>query len=228
MKAKELNQRYQSLSFQERLEQLFEDYPQEQVLVTSSFGTTSMVLLHLLSKVRPGHPVHFIDTSYHFPETLAYRDTLVKELGLKVVEVRAEKKKNRFTRENQTWRFNQDLCCFINKVEPLDKIKGNYRIWVSGLLGFQNIHRKKLNLFEPKDELLKFHPLIDMTKEDLNLYRQLFELPTHGLLHKGYDSVGCTHCTKIGSGRRGRWIEMDKTECGLHDTQGWIKNRMAG
>ena len=228
MKVKELNKRYQALSFQERLERLFQDFPSEEILVTSSFGTTSMALLHLLSKVKPGHPVHFIDTSYHFQETLDYRDKLVAQLGLNVVEVKAETKKNRFTKENQTWRFNQDLCCFINKVEPLDKIKPNYSVWVSGLLGFQNIHRKNLEIFENKEAILKFHPLIDMTREDLNLYRQLFELPTHELLKHGYDSVGCTHCTKKGSGRQGRWIDVDKTECGLHETQGWIKNRMAG
>jgi len=228
MNVKELNQNYSKRSFQDRLGKLFEEFSSEEILVTSSFGTTSMVLLHLLSKVKPGHPVHFIDTSYHFAETLAYRDELVKQLGLKVIEVKAENKKNRFTRENQTWRFNQDLCCFINKVEPLDRIKANYKIWVSGLLGFQNIHRKQLDIFEAKEDIVKFHPLIDMTKEDLNLYRSLFELPTHGLIHKGYDSVGCTHCTKKGTGREGRWIDLDKTECGIHDDQAWIKNRMAG
>jgi len=227
MNVKELNRRYQPLSFQERLEKLFQDYEQDQILFTSSFGTTSMALLHLLSKVKPGHPVHFIDTSFHFAETLEYRDQLVADLGLKVLEVKAEAKKNSFTKENQTWRFNQDLCCFINKVEPLDKIKGNYSVWVSGLLGFQNIHRKNRDLFEKKDGLLKFHPLIDMTKEDLNLYRQLFELPTHPLIHQGYDSVGCTHCTKKGKDREGRWLDVDKTECGIHDTQSWIRNRVA-
>jgi phosphoadenosine phosphosulfate reductase len=110
----------------------------------------------------------------------------------------------------------------------LDKIKGGYDVWISGVLGFQNIHRKNLEIFDIKEGLLKFHPLIDMTKEDLNLYRQLFELPTHELIHKGYDSVGCKHCTKKGRGREGRWFDLEKTECGIHDTQGWIKNRMAG
>lgn len=228
MNTKELSENYQPLSFQERLERLFREFPQDKILVTSSFGTTSMALLHLVSKVKPGHPIHFIDTSYHFPETIEYRDKLVEQLGLKVVEVKAETKKNKFTRENQTWRFNQDLCCFINKVEPLDRIKSDYQVWISGLLGFQSIHRKNMDVFEKKGDLLKFHPLIDMTKEDLNLYRQLYELPTHELLLKGYDSVGCTHCTKKGTGRAGRWFDIDKTECGLHDSQGWIKNRMAG
>ncbi len=210
------------------MEKVFQEYEQDQILVTSSFGTTSMALLHLLSKVQPGHPVHFIDTSYHFPETLAYRDQLMKQLDLQIVEVKADKKKNKFTKENQTWRFNQDLCCFINKIEPLDTIKGKYSIWVSGLLGFQNVHRKNLDLFESKDGLLKFHPLIDMGKEDLNLYRQLYELPTHPLIHQGYGSVGCTHCTKKGENRNGRWLDVEKTECGIHDTKSWIKNRMVG
>jgi phosphoadenosine phosphosulfate reductase len=89
MNTKELSENYQPLSFQGRLERLFREFSQDQILVTSSFGTTSMALLHLLSKVKPGHPVHFIDTSYHFPETIEYRDKLVDQLGLKVVEVKA-------------------------------------------------------------------------------------------------------------------------------------------
>ena len=227
MNLEHLNSKYQSWSYQERLEHLFQDFDPQEVLLTSSFGTTSMALLHLVSKVRPGHPVHFIDTSYHFPETLTYRNQLVAKLGLKVVDVGAEAKKNRFTRENETWRHNQDLCCFINKVEPLDEIKSQYKVWISGLLGFQSPHRKNLNIFQPEDGLIKFHPLIDMTKPDLKLYTELFELPVHPLLPQGYDSVGCTHCTRQGKGREGRWFDLNKTECGLHDGDQLIRNRIA-
>ncbi len=228
MNLKKLNQQYKPLSYQERLKNLFNDFSQDEILVTSSFGTTSMALLHLLSKVKPGHPVHFIDTSYHFPQTLAYRDKLVEQLGLKVVDVKAESKKNRFTKENQTWEHNQDLCCFINKIEPLDLIKPNFKIWVAGVLGFQSPHRKNLQLFEPQDGLIKFHPLVDMNKVDLNLYTRLFELPTHPLLLEGYDSVGCTHCTTKGKNRSGRWFNISKSECGLHnDVNPLIKNRLA-
>ncbi len=227
MKIHQLNQKYQSLSFQGRLEQLFNDFESDDILLTSSFGTTSMALLHLVSKVKPGHPVHFIDTSYHFPETIAYRNQLISQLGLKVVDIKAESKKNRFTNENETWRHNQDLCCFINKVEPLDQIKPQYKIWVSGLLGFQTPHRKNLNIFQAEGDITKFHPLVDMSKQDLKLYTELFELPLHPLLARGYDSVGCTHCTRQGKGRSGRWVDLDKNECGLHDTDQLIRNRMA-
>ncbi len=228
MNIQNLNSRYQSYSYQNRLERLFEEFPHDEILITSSFGTTSMAMLHLVSKVRPGHPIHFIDTSYHFSETLQYRDRLVRELGLKVIDVKASTKKNQFTRENQTWEHNQDLCCFINKVEPLEKLKPNFEVWVSGVLGFQNPHRQNLQLFEEGESLLKFHPLVDMTKEDLNLYTRLFELPTHGLLSQGFHSVGCTNCTRKGEGRSGRWFNISKTECGLHETTPLIKNRLVG
>ena len=228
MDVQNLNNRYQNLAYQQRLERLFQDFPPQKVLITSSFGTTSMALLHLLSKVKPGHPVHFIDTSYHFPETLAYRDQLVAQLGLQVIDVKADANKNRFTRENRTWQFNQDLCCFINKVEPLDSIKPNFKVWVSGLLGFQSPHRQDLQVFQPSEEILKFHPLIDMSKEDLSLYTRLYELPTHSLLAQGYHSVGCTHCTQKGEGRSGRWFDVAKSECGLHQTSPLLKNRLAG
>ena len=228
MDVQNLNNRYQHLAYQQRLERLFQDFPPQKVLITSSFGTTSMALLHLLSKVKPGHPVHFIDTSYHFPETLAYRDQLVAQLGLQVIDVKADANKNRFTRENRTWQFNQDLCCFINKVEPLDSIKPNFKVWVSGLLGFQSPHRQNLQVFQPSEEILKFHPLIDMSKEDLSLYTRLYELPTHSLLAQGYHSVGCTHCTQKGEGRSGRWFDVAKSECGLHQTSPLLKNRLAG
>lgn len=228
MNIQELNNRYRSFSYKHRMEQLFRDFPEDKVLITSSFGTTSMALLHLVSKVRPGHPIHFIDTSYHFKETLQYRDRLVAQLGLNVIDVTADPKKNRFTVENRTWEHNQDLCCFINKVEPLDRIKPNYQVWISGVLGFQSPHRQNLQLFEYGDGLIKFHPLVDMTREDLNLYTRLFELPTHSLLSQGYQSVGCSHCTRKGKGRSGRWFNIPKTECGLHDSTPLIKNRLAG
>ena len=214
---KTLNELYQGLSFQDRLKKLFEQYDGSQVLVTSAFGGTSMILLHLLSKIKPGHTVHFIDTSYHFQETLDYRNQLVAQLGLKVIDVKANSIRNRFTRENHSWKHNHDLCCYINKVEPLEEIKPNYKVWVSGLLRFQNANRQHLGLFEHKPDILKFHPIIDMSKEEVATYKYINELPDHPLTSQGYQSIGCTHCTQKGAARDGRWADVPKTECGLHE-----------
>lgn len=213
---KELSAKYEQQSYHDRLKCLFEDFSEDQVLVTSAFGGTSMILLHLLSKVKPGLTVHFIDTSYHFKETLTYRDQLMEGLGLKVIDVKANQKRNQFTRDNHSWKHNHDLCCFINKVEPLEEIKPKYQVWVSGLLRFQNSNREHLGLFENKPDILKFHPIIDMSKEEVATYKYIHELPEHPLTQQGYQSIGCTHCTQKGTAREGRWADVAKTECGLH------------
>lgn len=210
------NKEFASLSPQERLLTLFEKVKEEDVLLTSSFGSTSAVLLHMISKVKPGFPVYFVDTGFHFKETLAYRKLLTERFGLRLLDARAEERKHRFTKENETWRLNQDLCCSINKVQPVDELKSRHRIWVSGLLRFQNANRQKMEIFEQRADIIKFHPIIDMSAQEVELYRQIYELPEHPLVKQGYDSIGCTHCTVKGNGRAGRWADSAKTECGLH------------
>ena len=210
------NYKYGSLTPRERLEKLFDEHKEAKILVTSSFGSTSVVLLHMLSQVKPDHPVHFVNTGFLFQETLQYKRQLIERLNLNVVDVHARENRHRFTRENQSWRFNHDLCCFINKVDPVNELKPSYDIWVSGLLAFQNANRSKIRIFESKPDIVKFHPIIDMTAAEVSLYMTIHELPTHPLVALGYDSVGCTHCTRKGTGREGRWFDNKKTECGLH------------
>jgi phosphoadenosine phosphosulfate reductase len=209
-----LNIKYKTLSPTERIQALYTDF--HHVLLTSSFGTTSAILLHLFKSIRPQQIVHFIDTTYHFPETLEYKNHLTSLMDLKVIDIKAEEWKNQFTRDDQTWSKNPDFCCSINKVEPINEVKKGQEIWVSGLLGYQNEHRKQLDVFEQKQDIIKFYPIIDMKKEEVDLYISGHQLPPHPLLAKGYESVGCTHCTQKGQGRVGRWGDSAKTECGLH------------
>lgn len=211
-----LNRKYLDLDYSERIREIYRDFDPGKILVTSSFGSTSVVLLDLINKVNPGQVIHFIDTSYHFDKTLAYRDELVNRFDLEIKVVRAGQKENKFTRNNELWKHNPNLCCFINKVDPMDKIKPDYDVWVSGLLGFQNKFRNGLKIFENKSDILKAHPIIDFTREDVAQYVQVNELPVHPLVYEGYDSIGCTHCTQKGDNRNGRWIDSPKTECGLH------------
>ena len=209
-----LNIKYKTLSPEQRIQALYSDF--NAVLLTSSFGTTSAILLHMFSQLRPEQPVYFIDTTYHFQETLDYKQQLTQLMQLKVTDVRAEEWKNQFTKDDQTWSKNPDFCCTINKVEPINEIKKGQEIWVSGLLGYQNAHRKQLDIFEQKQDIIKFYPIIDMSKEAVDSYISKHQLPHHPLLDQGYESIGCTHCTKKGEGRVGRWGDSAKTECGLH------------
>ncbi|HEY0029700.1 MAG TPA: phosphoadenylyl-sulfate reductase [Bacteroidia bacterium] len=214
MDLKALNKRYLLLSPEARIHELYKDF--QKVLFTSSFGTTSAFLLHLFHKARPEEMVYFLDTTYHFNETLEYKETLTRLLNLKVTEIKAEEWKNRFTQQDKTWNSDPDLCCSINKVEPVDKLKPGYQIWVSGLMSSQNIHRENLQIFEQQEGIIKFYPLIDQTESDAKEYMKKNALPEHPLLSQGYSSVGCFHCTVAGKGRSGRWVNKSKTECGLH------------
>ncbi len=213
---KYLNERYRLLSPIERIRQFYLDFRQEDVLITSSFGTSSAVLLHHISKVNPSQDIHFIDTSYLFKETHTYKNELSDRLGLNIIRITPEEWKNDFTKRDQTWNEDPDLCCSVNKVEPLDNVKKGFKVWVSGLLAYQTPFRKNLSLFEKDGDIIKFYPLIDVQPYFVRGYFTKHKLPKHPLIEKGYSSVGCTHCTAKGNNRNGRWTQSGKTECGLH------------
>ena len=211
-----LNRRYAPLDFEQRIRQLYLDFPVDKVLVTSSFAATSAYFLHLISSIEPRQKFAFIDTGYHFPETLAYRDYLMKLFDLDVFSVAAEGWKHQFTADDKTYERDPDFCCAVNKVEPLDAIKPNYHIWVSSLMRWDTEHRAQLEIFEQRGGIIKFNPMIDVTREQRDAYIREHDLPFHPLVAHGYQSIGCVHCTVPGEGRSGRWVGKPKTECGLH------------
>jgi len=197
-----------------RVAQVFNTF--KEVLVTSSFGTTSAVLLHLVSRIKPGCPIYFIDTGYHFEQTIAYKERLTRLLDLNVIDLRPDPAQHAHTLNEELWEDNPDKCCDINKVEPLDRVKDQYKVWMSGLIGFQNRHRNSLPIMDDDNELIKFYPLIDWNSSLVEEYIESHGLPEHPLKEKGFHSVGCTHCTSKGEDRNGRWSDLSKTECGLH------------
>ncbi|MEK6480800.1 phosphoadenylyl-sulfate reductase [Catalinimonas sp. 4WD22] len=213
-----LNAIFQSMSPEERIRALYSNKSlnEKNIILTSSFGTTAVYLLHLYYKMNIRQEVYFLDTSFHFDETLMYKHKLTQMFALKVKELHPEDWKNAFTRENEVWRTDPDLCCSVNKVEPMLQIKQVADIWVSGLMGWQNEQRKNLDIFQWKDGTLKFYPIVDVKENEVKDYLAKWSLPTHPLKPLGYESVGCKHCTFKGKGRAGRWLGNAKTECGLH------------
>ncbi|AOW20525.1 phosphoadenylyl-sulfate reductase [Urechidicola croceus] len=211
-----LNEKYNPLSVRERIEELYKDFSVDEVMLTSSFATSSAFLLHEFSQVNKKQVIYFIDTKYHFDETLEYKELLTKLYGLKVESIGANKIDNDFTTRHETWKENPEFCCDINKVRPLQVIKDRFNLWVSGLMEWQSDHRSSLNIFEKRKGILKFYPLLDVTEEERENYIREHMLPFHPLISKGYSSVGCKHCTVPGNGRSGRWNNHPKTECGLH------------
>lgn len=223
-KLKELNLQFEHLPFHERLKELYNHFDESEVLVTSSFGTSAVFLLHLISRFHPTQKIHFIDTNYHFPETLAYKEQLTRRFGLSVVPVLPHAGSAAFTQEEKTWETDPNLCCTVNKVLPLAEVKSAHQVWISGLMSYQNPFRQSLKIFEQQNEIIKFHPLIDTTEEEVKRYLSYYNLPEHPLLKEGYGSVGCTHCTEKGEGRMGRWKGNNKSECGLHAPMGRFRS----
>lgn len=211
-----LNRVFEPLGYPERIHLLYAYFKKEEVLVTSSFGASSAFLLYQIHQLQPRQQVYFINTTYHFPETLAYKEQLAELLDLDVVEILPDSAQNELTREGAWWKDHPRMCCSINKVVPLEPIKAAHKVWVSGLMAYQTDFRSRLRVFEQQGDILKFHPLIDLEEGQFLFDFGRLQLPKHPLESQGYGSVGCIHCTEKGEGRTGRWKDKNKTECGLH------------
>ena len=212
----QLNLQYNKLSVYKRVEQLYLDFDEKDIMITSAFAATSAFLLKVFSDINKNQVVYFIDTGYHFKETLIYKEYLTKLYDLNVISIKADPIEFNFSKDHKLWEKNPNRCCYINKVKPLDHIKKDYKIWVSGLMKWQSDHRNSLNIFEEKESLLKFYPLLDIDSVQRDQFITDHHLPFHPLKSKGYSSIGCHHCTVPGEDRKGRWNNSPKTECGLH------------
>lgn len=200
------------------------------VFASSSFQTNSVLLLHMVSQIDPDLPIYFLDTGYHFPETLKYKDDLVTRLGLRGVEnlrPYVSKIHQRDANGRLLFASDPDCCCHINKVLPLEPIKERHDVWMSGLRASQNSFRNGLSrIVELPDGKIRYYPFLEWGNREVHRYRIMHDLPAHPLEEKGYFSVGCQPCTQkiefsdpssaIGDGRTGRWQGLRKTECGLH------------
>lgn len=200
----------------------------DRLAVATSFQSSGLVILHMLRAIRPDLPVLFLDTGFHFDETLEFKDRIVDMWDLEIVELRGEH--GNVATQNKVYgaelyKRNPDKCCAINKVEPLQKALEEYDGWISGLRRDQSPLRAQTPIVEAQllptgSEILKIHPLARWSKEDVMSYVAEHEIPTHPLLEQGFASIGCWPCTRaVRDGedeRAGRWDGLGKTECGIH------------
>ena len=192
------------------------------IFVTSSFQTQSIALLHIISQTAQRIPVYFINTGYHFPETIVHKNNVASLLGLNVIDLipLIPKSNQRDDNGNLLFTFDPDYCCYVNKVQPVEPLLDKYDIWVSGVRADQNHLRSSFSVFQPTTgRAVRYHPLLDWSSEDIDEYLEKVDLPAHPLEKKGYKSIGCEPCTKPLNDkniRDGRWYGMKKTECGLN------------
>jgi len=214
----------------DRVRQQLTRYRQEglRLCSSSSFQTHSIPLLHLIARFAPDTPVYFLDTGFHFPETLTFRDRIAADLDLNVIDLRSAvgKMGQRDTSGQFLFASDPDHCCYLNKTQPMQAVLPAYDIWIAGLRRDQNAHRKNLAAEMPgTGGVTRFHPVLEWDARLIWAYRKLHDLPEHPLEAKGYFSVGCEPCTQkfdlefdpaSATDRGGRWAGMKKTECGLH------------
>ncbi|MBR7743429.1 phosphoadenylyl-sulfate reductase [Phycicoccus sp. BSK3Z-2] len=198
-----------------------ETFP-ERIAVASSMETG--VLCHLVSQHVPGVDVLFLDTGYHFAETLEARADVEDRIDVNVVDVRA-----RMSVAEQDAAYGPRLhdrdpeaCCRMRKVEPLREALTGYEVWMSGVRRDESPDRADTPAvtFDETNGIVKVNPLVSWSQDTMTGYGLRHRVPTNLLLSPMYPSIGCEPCTSpVAPGddpRSGRWAGRGKTECGIH------------
>jgi phosphoadenosine phosphosulfate reductase len=182
------------------------------------------VLAHLASTVAPGIDVVFLDTGYHFAETLGTRDAVASTLPVNVVNVTPEQTvaEQDATYGKDLFNRDPDLCCSLRKVEPLSRLLSGYDAWATGLRRAETKNRVMAPVvgWDEKKRKVKVSPLARWSDDDVDRYISDNNILVNPLQYDGYPSIGCWPCTRrVAPGddaRSGRWSGTGKTECGLH------------
>ncbi|MEO6793061.1 MAG: phosphoadenylyl-sulfate reductase [Mycobacterium sp.] len=182
------------------------------------------VLVDLAAKVRPGVPVLFLDTGYHFAETIGTRDAVEAMYDIALVNVTPEQTvvEQDASRGKDLFASNPALCCQLRKVEPLARTLRGYSAWVTGLRRVEAPTRANAPLisFDEQFKLVKINAIAAWTDDDMDAYITANNVLVNPLIDEGYPSIGCSPCTikpAVGADpRSGRWAGNTKTECGLH------------
>jgi phosphoadenosine phosphosulfate reductase len=190
----------------------------QRFVITSSMGDA--VLAHLASAVTPGIRVLFLDTGYHFAETLGTADAVAGTLPIDLVRVRPHLSVADQDEAFGTDLFarDPDLCCAMRKVAPLKKALAPYVAWGSGIRRDEGGARANIRVidWDERHQMVKINPLAAWTSDDVDAYIADNDVIVNPLVQEGYGSIGCAPCTHRGEGRSGRWLGMPKVECGLH------------
>lgn len=194
----------------------------DRICLTSSMSDAA--LIHLVSKVKPGIDVLFVDTGYHFAETVGTRDAVEAVYPVNVIDVTPSRtvEEQEAALGPRLFGRNPDLCCHLRKVEPLGRALEGYMAWFSGIRRDETASRRDRRVVEwdRKRGMVKVNPILDWSQDDMDNYIEDNGVLVNPLHHDGYPSIGCAPCTRpVAPGedpRSGRWAGMGKTECGIH------------
>jgi phosphoadenosine phosphosulfate reductase len=223
----DLNARFEGEGPEKIVHWAIQDSGLERIAIASAFQVEGTALIHMAVGVRPDIPILFLETGFHFAETVAFKERLTELLGLNVVDLTGE-----HTVEGQTEAFgprlyerDPKLCCELNKVVPFTRALRGYDAWMTSMRRDSAWTRKNTPIvsqteLEPGKTLVKVNPIANWTRRDAWAYLKEHDLPRNPLYDLGYASIGCAPCTRMvfpgEDERAGRWAGLLKTECGIH------------
>ena len=195
----------------------------DKLAMTTAFGYSGIVLMSFVKDIVPELPIYFIDTRYHFEETLKLAEKIKKEWKLNIIYLSTKYTEKELEKiiGKETYKTNPDLCCQYRKVEPLLSVLKTKDAWLSAIRRDQSRTRESIDVVEIDNRgIIKINPLYNWTKFQTWMYIRKYDLPYNPLHDQYYPSVGCKPCTspvdKGGDERDGRWRNMPKEECGIH------------
>jgi phosphoadenosine phosphosulfate reductase len=226
----DLNRRFERAHPREVVRWALEESGLERVAIASAFQAEGTCVMHMASEIRPGVPILFLETGYHFAETLEFKTRLTERLDLNVVDLRGE-----HTVESQAAAFgprlyerDPDRCCDLNKVRPMLGALLDLDAWVTAFRRDSSPSRATSPFvdryeLEPGRWIVKVNPVAAWTRRDTWAYLAEHDLPHNALYDLGYASIGCAPCTRmqlLGEPERaGRWAGLSKWECGIQQRE---------
>jgi phosphoadenosine phosphosulfate reductase len=229
-----LNERFETAAPQEIVRWALEDSGLERISLASAFQAEGTCIMHMAAQIRPDVPVLFLQTGFHFAETLAFKAQLAERLELNVIDVVGE-----HTVESQEAEFgprlyerDPQLCCDLNKVRPMFEALQQLDAWVTAFRRDSSPTRANAPILdqyelEPGRWIVKVNPVVNWKREDTLAYLAEHDLPHNPLYDLGYTSIGCAPCTRMRfegePERAGRWAGLSKWECGIHQREAAVR-----
>lgn len=225
---RELNERFERVEPLEIVRWALEDSGIERIAIASAFQAEGTCVMHMASQIRPDLEVLFLETGFHFAETLAFKERLSERLGITVTDLVGA-----YTVEEQAREFGERLyerdpsrCCEVNKVRPMFEALQKFDAWITAYRRDSSPTRADAPILdryelEPGRLMVKINPVANWTRKDTWTYLKANDLPHNPLYDLGYASIGCAPCTRMRfegeHERSGRWAGLSKWECGIHE-----------
>jgi phosphoadenosine phosphosulfate reductase len=194
----------------------------DRICVTSSM--TDALIVYMASAIRPGIDVIFLDTGFHFAETIGTRDAVAAVYPVNLINVMPSRTVAEQDAElgPRLYARNPDLCCYLRKVEPLERALRRYDAWITGVRRDETVERRDARPVEwdGRRQMVKVNPIVSWAQKQADDYLAENGILVNPLVYDGYPSIGCSPCTRrVEAGedpRSGRWAGTGKTECGIH------------